>query len=78
MSDRDIALLLRGRPEAFTQKILSNLSRGREERVREEGELMGPVPRIEAETAAREFLDWFRRNREKGLILMQDEEGILR
>jgi flagellar motor switch protein FliG len=60
MSDRDIALLLKGRSETFTQKILTNLSKGREEMVREEAEIMGPVPKIEAEAAGREFLAWFR------------------
>ncbi|GAB6391764.1 MAG: flagellar motor switch protein FliG [Treponematales bacterium] len=60
MSDRDIALLLKGRSETFTQKILTNLSKGREEMVREETEIMGPVPKIEAEAAGREFLAWFR------------------
>jgi flagellar motor switch protein FliG len=77
MDDREIALLLRGRTEAFTQKIYSNLSSTRVERVKEESDIMGPVPKVEAEAAAREFLAWFRLNREEGRILMLSGEDVL-
>lgn len=58
MGDRDIALLLKGRSQGFTEKLLSNVSAERRLRIREEGELMGPVLRRDAEAAARNFLDW--------------------
>jgi flagellar motor switch protein FliG len=77
MSNRDIALLLKGRSETFTAKILSNLSSGRGAEVREEIEILGPVPRIETEAAAREFLGWFRLNREEGRILMIDDKDVV-
>ena len=77
MEDREIALLLRGRSEAFTRKILGNLSQGRAEQILEESEIMGAVPRIEAEAAAREFLSWFRTSREEGRILMLSDEDVL-
>jgi len=77
MDDREIALLLRGRSETFTQKILWNLSTGRADRIKEESEIMGPVPKIEAEAAAREFLAWFRLNREEGRILMLKDEDVV-
>ena len=77
MDDREIALLLRGRPEAFTQKILKNISQARAERVREESEIVGPVPKVESEAAARDFLSWFRLNREEGRILMLSDEDVL-
>ena len=76
MEDREIALLLRGRSEAFTQKIMGNLSSARADRIREESELLGQVPRIETEAAAREFLAWFRLNREEGRILMLSDEDV--
>ena len=76
MDDRDIALLLRGRSEAFTQKIFNNLSSGRVDRVKEESGIMGPVPKIEIEAAAREFIAWFRLNREEGRILMLSDEDV--
>ena len=77
MDDRDIVLLLRGRSDNFTQKILWNLSTTRAERIKEESEIMGPVPKIEAEAAAREFLAWFRESREEGRILMLNDEDVL-
>jgi flagellar motor switch protein FliG len=77
MDDRDIALLLRGRSETFTQKILWNISTARADRVKEESEIMGAVPKIEAEAAAREFLSWFRQSLDEGRILMLTDEDVL-
>jgi len=77
MDDREIALLLHGRSEAFTQKIMWNLSKNRAERIAEETEIMGKVPKIEAEAAGREFLSWFRTSREEGRILMLSGEDVL-
>ncbi|MDR1788002.1 MAG: flagellar motor switch protein FliG [Treponema sp.] len=77
MSDTDICLLTRGRSDAFRAKIFSNLSRGREARVREEDRLLGPVSRNETEAAARDFLSWFRKGREAGTILMKDANDVL-
>ena len=77
MEDQEIALLIKGRSEIFTQKILDNLSQNRAERIREECEIMGAVPRIEAEAAGREFLNWFRQNREEGRILMITDEDVV-
>jgi flagellar motor switch protein FliG len=77
MDDKEIALLLKGRTEAFTQKIMWNLSSGRAERIREESEIMGAVPKIEAEAAAREFLSWFRQSLDEGRILMLSEKDVL-
>jgi flagellar motor switch protein FliG len=77
MADRDIALLLKGRSAEFTNKILSNVSTNRRDQVRDEGEIMGPVPRIEVEAAARDFLTWFRQGREAGKILMRSDEDVV-
>ena len=76
MEDREISLLLKGRSESFTGKILKNLSSARSKRILEEMEIMGPVPKIETEAAAREFLAWFRLNREEGHILMLSGEDV--
>ena len=77
MDDREIALLLRGRSDSFTQKILLNISAARAERVKDESDIIGSVPKIETEAAAREFLAWFRLNREEGRILILSGEDIL-
>ena len=77
MSDREIALLLRGKTNLFTQKIMLNLSSGRAQQITDESEIMGSVPKFEVDAAARNFLAWFRLNREAGHILMLNDEDIL-
>jgi flagellar motor switch protein FliG len=75
MSDRDIAVLLKGRGEEFSGKILSNVSSRRREAVLEEGEILGTVPKSDCDAAAREFLAWFRKARENGgMPLLSDED----
>jgi len=76
MEDRDIALLIRGKSEAFTQKILANVTDKRAQLVMEESEIMGPVARVETEAAAREFLTWFRLNREEGRIMLLSDGDV--
>jgi flagellar motor switch protein FliG len=77
MEDRDIVYLVRGREKVFVQKILGNLSAMRRKRVLEESDIMGPVPKIEVEAAAREFLSWFMASRKEGHILMLSGEDVL-
>jgi flagellar motor switch protein FliG len=77
MPDRDIALLLKGRSPEFTEKILSNVSAQRRSRIREEGDIMGAVSRTDTEAAGRDFLAWFRLNREDGRILLMDDEDVI-
>jgi flagellar motor switch protein FliG len=77
MSDRDLALLLKGRSPEFTEKIYANLSSSRRAVVREEGDIMGAVPKAEADAAARDFLGWFRLNREEGRIILMDDEDVV-
>jgi flagellar motor switch protein FliG len=77
MDNRDIALLLKGRSLKFTEKILSNVSASRRAMIREEAEILGPVPKIEVEAAARDFLAWFRLGREEGKILLRTDEDVI-
>ena len=77
MADRDIALLIKGRSDAFVHKILANLSAGRQDLIREEAEVMGPVPRREVNTVARDFMAWFRSCREEGRIIMSTDEDVV-
>jgi flagellar motor switch protein FliG len=77
MSDRDIVLLLKGRSGDFIEKIYANLSTNHRETIREETELMGPVPKVEADAVAGDFLAWFRLNREAGRIILLDDEDVV-
>jgi flagellar motor switch protein FliG len=77
MSDRDVVLLLKGRSGEFAEKILANVSAQRRASIREEEEILGPVPRKDTEAAAKEFLAWFRLNREEGRIVLMDDEDVI-
>ncbi|MDR2071234.1 MAG: flagellar motor switch protein FliG, partial [Treponema sp.] len=77
MEDRDIALLLKGRSAGFIDKMLSNVSANRRILIREESEILGPVPKIEVEAVARDFLSWFRLGREEGRILMNTDKDVI-
>jgi flagellar motor switch protein FliG len=67
---------LKGRKTEFREKILSCVSAGRRELIREEGELTGAAPKRDCDAAAREFLAWFRLAREKGEIILSSDEDV--
>jgi flagellar motor switch protein FliG len=77
MTDRDIALLIKGKGDAFAEKIRANLSSGRRNLVREEEEILGAVPKRDVDRITEEFLIWFRLNREEGKILLLDDSDIV-
>ena len=78
MSERDIATLLKGRKQEFCEKILSCVSAGRRQIIRQESEILGAVPKRECDAAASEFLSWFRLARENGdIILFSDKDVFL-
>ncbi|MDR2494550.1 MAG: flagellar motor switch protein FliG [Spirochaetaceae bacterium] len=77
MSDHDIVLLLKNRSVDFTEKILANISAERRAHIREETDVLGPVRKRDVDKVAKEFLDWFRENREAGHILLLDDEDIV-
>jgi len=77
MTDYDIAVLLKGRGNDFSEKILSCVSAGRRKTVREEFEFIGAVPKRECEEAAKNFLVWFRTARENGDILLYSDEDVV-
>jgi len=77
MTEYDIALLLKGRGNEFSEKILSNVSAGRRKLIREEIEILGAVPKRECDAAARDFIVWFRFARENGDILLDSDEEIV-
>jgi len=77
MEDRDIALLLKGKAEAFREKILSSMSRERRRLVEEEGEVMGSVRRTDAEASTRDFLSKLKRLHEDGEIVLEDDDDLV-
>jgi flagellar motor switch protein FliG len=78
MSIRDIVLLLRAAPgDDVRKKIRNNLSAGRQEQVLEEDEIMGAVPKLQADEVADAFLLWFNQRREEGEIIMLNEDTLV-
>jgi flagellar motor switch protein FliG len=76
MTEHDIAILLKGRGKEFSEKILSCVSAGRRQLIREESEILGAVPKHECDAAAGEFLSWFRLARENGEIILYSDEDV--
>jgi flagellar motor switch protein FliG len=77
MSERDIAILLKGRSDMFIEKIMANVSSHRRTLIREENEILGAVSKRDADKAAEDFLAWFRLNREAGRILLINDEDVV-
>jgi len=77
MTDRDIAILLRGKGDEFYEKIMSCVSAGRRKSIREENEILGAVPKRDHDSVAKEFLTWFRYARENGEILFYSDEDVI-
>ena len=76
MTEQEIALLLKGRSQEFSEKILSCVSAGRRKLIREESEILGAVPKRDCDTAAGEFLSWFRLARERGEIILFSDKDV--
>ena len=76
MPERDIAILLKGRGMEFREKILSCVSAGRRQLIREESEILGAVPKRDCDAVAGEFLSWFRTARENGEIILYSDEDV--
>jgi len=76
MSEHDIAVLLKGRGEAFSRKILSCVSSGRRKLILEESEILGAIPKRDCDAVAGEFLAWFRLARENGDVILYSDEDV--
>jgi len=76
MTERDIALLLKGRGNEFCEKIMSCVSAGRRKIIREESEILGAVPKRDCDIVVRDFLAWFRTARENGDIILYSDEDV--
>jgi len=76
MSDSEIAILMKGRGKDFREKILSCVSVGRRKLIREEYDILGAVSKRDCDTAASEFLSWFRNARENGEIILYSDKDV--
>lgn len=75
--DRDIALLLKGRDEAFKAKVLGCVSTNRRAMILDEYSILGPVRREDAAEAGREFLGYLKRAWEDGDIALEGDDEMV-
>jgi flagellar motor switch protein FliG len=75
--DRDIALVLKGRDEAFREKLLSNVSQNRRTLILDEYAILGAVRREDADEAAREFLAWLKHAWDAGELRLEGADELV-
>lgn len=77
MDEKEIALLLKGQSPEVRERVTSGLSSRRRLLVADEGDIMGPVPRSEGDSAVRAFLEKLRIGEEAGTFIIIREEADL-
>jgi flagellar motor switch protein FliG len=75
--DRDIALVLKGRDDAFKAKVLGCVSANRRTMIKDEYSILGPVRREDADEAGREFLAYLKRAWDDGDISLEGEDEFV-
>jgi len=77
LSEKDIALLLKGKPESLRVRVLSNLSERRRLLVSEEYRYLGAVPKKEVDKGTKEFLETLKRMEAQGEIVIHRKGEIV-
>ncbi len=77
LSERDIALVLKGKSQAFRDKVLANVSQGKRTMVMEEYDIMGTVRRDESEKATKSFIDFYKRKWEAGDLILEGDDDLI-
>jgi flagellar motor switch protein FliG len=74
--DRELAILLKGKPQEVEEKVMRNLSSRRQELVSYERQYLGRMKRSEVEETTGEFLRYLREMAERGEISLHEDEYI--
>lgn len=77
LSERDIALVLKGKSQPFRDKVLTNISQGKRTMVLEEYDIMGTVRRDEAEKATKTFIAFYKRKWEDGDLVLEGDDDLV-
>lgn len=77
LTEREIALLLKGKSQGFRDKVLESVSQGKKTIVLEEYDIMGTVRRDEAEKATRAFMEYFKRRWESGDLILEGDDDLI-
>lgn len=73
-SDRDVAIILKGKSEDIRAKVLRNVSERRRAVIAEEYTHLGPMLRRDVEKSEREFIGYLRRLEETGELIVRTED----
>ncbi len=77
MDEKAIAVILKGQTPEVKERLTDSLSSRRRILVADEGDMLGPMPRSEVDTAVREFLNLIRKGEEEGTYIILREESDL-
>lgn len=78
MTEAEIAMVLKGQPREIKEAFNASLSSRRRLLVADENDLIGPVPRSEADAAVKAFLERLKEGEEKGVfVIMREEEDLI-
>ncbi len=77
-TDREIALMLKGKSESLKQKVYENISARRREMIKLEYEDLGEVLKSDADKVTLEFMNFIRRQVEMGeLLIVEEREEVV-
>ncbi len=77
LSEREIALVLKGKSAAFRDKLFQNVSQTRRLIIQEEYEILGAQRREDVERGTRDFLAWFKKRWEDGDLSLDGDEDLV-
>ncbi len=77
ISDKEIALTLKGKSDAFKDKILSCVSRERRKMILDEFDIIGSVRRQDVDTQTRDFLARLKRLYENGELILEEDDDLV-
>jgi flagellar motor switch protein FliG len=69
--------VLKGKSQAFRDKLLSNVSQGKRTMVLEEYDIMGTVRRDEVEKATKSFIEFYKRRWEDGDLILDGDDDLI-
>lgn len=77
LSEREIALVLKGKSAAFREKLFQNVSQTRRLIIQEEYEILGAQRREDVERGTRDFLAWFKQRWDDGELSLEGDEDLV-
>jgi flagellar motor switch protein FliG len=77
LEDKDVALLLKGKSDAFRDKLLSAVSKDRRKMILDDYEVLGSVRRQDVDAKTREFIIRLKRRYEDGELVLEGDDDLI-